>query len=150
MSEARAVERTSSGSASRPTPAGARSATSPSTTLACQAIQRAVDDAGLSMDDVDGMASFAEDRNEAVFLAAELGLPALRFANMVWMPGRRRRLCGRGQRRHGGGDRPGRSGRRLPLALPGAVLPLRQPLAGNLDVAARHTPRSRPCSRRTR
>ena len=55
--------------------------------LACQAIQRAVEDAGLTMDDVDGLASFAEDRNEAVFLAAELGLPALRFANMVWMPG---------------------------------------------------------------
>ena len=51
--------------------------------LACQAIQRAVADAGLLMDDVDGLASFAEDRNEAVFLAAELGLPALRFANMV-------------------------------------------------------------------
>ena len=55
--------------------------------LACQAIQHAVADAGLSMDDVDGLASFADDRNEAVFLAAELGLPALRFANMVWMPG---------------------------------------------------------------
>lgn len=55
--------------------------------LACQAIQSAVADAGLTMDDVDGLASFAEDRNEAVFLAAELGLPALRFANMVWMPG---------------------------------------------------------------
>jgi len=55
--------------------------------LACQAIARAVADAGLSLDDVDGLASFAEDRNEAVFLAAELGLPALRFANMVWMPG---------------------------------------------------------------
>jgi acetyl-CoA acetyltransferase len=55
--------------------------------LACQAIQRAVEDAGLTMDDVDGLASFAEDRNEAVFIAAELGLPALRFANMVWMPG---------------------------------------------------------------
>ncbi len=55
--------------------------------LACQAIQRAVADAGLTMDDVDGLASFAEDRNEAIFLAAELGLPALRFGNMVWMPG---------------------------------------------------------------
>jgi acetyl-CoA acetyltransferase len=55
--------------------------------LACQAIERAVADAGLSIDDVDGLASFAEDRNEAVFLAAELGLPALRFGNMVWMPG---------------------------------------------------------------
>jgi acetyl-CoA acetyltransferase len=55
--------------------------------LACQAIQRAVADAGLSIDDVDGLASFADDRNEAVFLAAELGLPSLRYANMVWMPG---------------------------------------------------------------
>jgi acetyl-CoA acetyltransferase len=55
--------------------------------LACQAIQRAVADAGLSLDDLDGLASFADDRNEAIFLAAELGLPALRFANMVWMPG---------------------------------------------------------------
>ena len=55
--------------------------------LACQAILRAVEDAGLSMDDVDGQASFSEDRNEAVFIAAELGLPALRDANMVWMPG---------------------------------------------------------------
>ncbi|MCH2187528.1 hypothetical protein MK280_16870, partial [Myxococcota bacterium] len=36
---------------------------------------------------VDGLASFAEDRNEATFLAAELGLPSLRFANMVWLPG---------------------------------------------------------------
>jgi acetyl-CoA acetyltransferase len=55
--------------------------------LALQAIQRAVADAGLSIDDVDGLASFADDRNEAVFLAAELGLPRLRFGNMVWMPG---------------------------------------------------------------
>ena len=42
--------------------------------LACQVILRAVEDAGLSIDDVDGLASFAEDRNEAVFIAAELGL----------------------------------------------------------------------------
>ena len=55
--------------------------------LACQAIKKAVSDAGLSMDAVDGLASFADDRNEAIFLAAELGLPALRFGNMVWMPG---------------------------------------------------------------
>ena len=55
--------------------------------LACEAIVRAVSDANLSMDDVDGLASFAEDRNEAIFVAAELGLDELRFANMVWMPG---------------------------------------------------------------
>ena len=55
--------------------------------LALQAIKNAVDDAGLDIADVDGLTSFAEDRNEAIFLAAELGLPELRFANMVWMPG---------------------------------------------------------------
>jgi len=38
--------------------------------LACQAIVRAVEDAGLDMSEVDGLASFAEDRNEATFLAA--------------------------------------------------------------------------------
>jgi len=92
--------------------------------LACEAIARAVADAGLSLDDVDGLASFADDRNEAVFLAAELGLPALRFANMVWMPGEAG-LRGRLERRDGGRDRTGRGGRRLPLAVSGAVLPLR-------------------------
>jgi acetyl-CoA acetyltransferase len=55
--------------------------------LAHRAILRAVADAGLSIDDVDGLGSFAEDRNEAIFLAAELGIPELCFANMVWMPG---------------------------------------------------------------
>lgn len=55
--------------------------------LAHKAIIKAVTDAGLSIDDVDGLASFAEDRNEAIFIAAELGLPELRFGNMVWMPG---------------------------------------------------------------
>ena len=55
--------------------------------LACEAIRNAVADAGLTLDDVDGLASFADDRNEAVFLGAELGLPELRFGNMVWIPG---------------------------------------------------------------
>lgn len=55
--------------------------------LAHKAILTAVADAGLSIDDVDGLASFAEDRNEAIFIAAEIGLPELRFGNMVWMPG---------------------------------------------------------------
>lgn len=55
--------------------------------LALEAILNAVADAGLSVDDVDGLTSFAGDRNDAAFLAADLGLPELRFANMVWMPG---------------------------------------------------------------
>jgi acetyl-CoA acetyltransferase len=55
--------------------------------LACEAILNAVADAGLSIDDVDGLGSFANDRNEAIFLAADLGLPELRYADMVWLPG---------------------------------------------------------------
>jgi acetyl-CoA acetyltransferase len=55
--------------------------------LACRAILSAVEDSGLTMNDVDGLASFAEDRNEAIYLASDLGIPELRFANMVWMPG---------------------------------------------------------------
>jgi len=55
--------------------------------LACEAILAALADAGLPVDEVDGLASFSEDRSEAVFLAAELGLRELRFANMVWLPG---------------------------------------------------------------
>ena len=48
--------------------------------LACQAIQLAVADAGLSIDDVDGMASFAEDRNEAIFLAVSITFKAANLA----------------------------------------------------------------------
>ena len=116
---------TSPASARRVMRAGGRSATSPSTRSRCEAIQRAVADAGLTIDDVDGLASFADDRNEAIYLAAELGLPALRFANMVWLPGGGGGCAAVGERRDGGGDGPGRGGGGLPLAVPGPVLPLR-------------------------
>jgi acetyl-CoA acetyltransferase len=55
--------------------------------LAHKAIIKAVNDAGLSVNEVDGLASFAEDRNEAIFIAAELGIDELKYASMVWMPG---------------------------------------------------------------
>lgn len=55
--------------------------------LACQAIVAAVADAGLSVDEVDGLASFADDRNQAAFVAADLGLPELRYAGLAWLPG---------------------------------------------------------------
>jgi len=55
--------------------------------LATEAILAAVADAGLSVDDVDGLASFAEDRNDATFVAADLGLPELRYASLSWLPG---------------------------------------------------------------
>jgi len=55
--------------------------------LAVQATLAALADAGLEARDVDGLASFAEDRNDATFMAADLGLDELRYATMSWLPG---------------------------------------------------------------
>jgi acetyl-CoA acetyltransferase len=49
--------------------------------LACQAIQRAVADAGLSLDDVDGLCAYNSDRCTIVEVAEVLNLQ-LRFANL--------------------------------------------------------------------
>lgn len=55
--------------------------------LALEAVGAAVADAGLGIDEVDGLTSFAEDRNDAIFVAADLGLPELRYASLSWLPG---------------------------------------------------------------
>jgi len=55
--------------------------------LALEAIVKAVDDAGVTVDDVDGFASFSNDRNEAAFVATDLGVPELRYAGMTWIVG---------------------------------------------------------------
>jgi acetyl-CoA acetyltransferase len=52
--------------------------------LALQAILRACEDAGLDPREVDGFASYSNDRNDPSRLAAALGLPELRFSNMQW------------------------------------------------------------------
>ena len=52
--------------------------------LAVEAITKAAEDAGIKVTDIDGFAGYADDRNSAVRLAAALGLPQLRFANMMW------------------------------------------------------------------
>jgi acetyl-CoA acetyltransferase len=52
--------------------------------LALRAILRACDDAGLDPREVDGFASYSNDRNDPSRLAAALGLPELRFSNMQW------------------------------------------------------------------
>ena len=52
--------------------------------LACEAILAACADAGLSPHELDGFASYANDRNDAPRLAAALGCPELRFSGMVW------------------------------------------------------------------
>ena len=55
--------------------------------LALETIVKAVGDAGLSMDDVDGFASFSNDRNEFCFVATDLGVPEVRYAGMTWIVG---------------------------------------------------------------
>jgi acetyl-CoA acetyltransferase len=52
--------------------------------LCLEAILAAVDDAGLDVGDIDGFASYSNDRNDPSHIASALGLPELRFSNMVW------------------------------------------------------------------
>ncbi|MGE3927781.1 MAG: acetyl-CoA acetyltransferase [Lautropia sp.] len=52
--------------------------------LACEAICAACADAGLEVEEVDGLCSYGGDRNEPSFLQDALGLPRLRYATLVW------------------------------------------------------------------
>jgi len=52
--------------------------------LACKAILAACEDARIPVKDVDGFASYSNDRNDPSRLAAALGCRELRFANMQW------------------------------------------------------------------
>jgi len=52
--------------------------------LALEAIQKAVADAGLRLEDVDGFASYSDDRNDPTRLAGALGIPQIQFSNMHW------------------------------------------------------------------
>ena len=52
--------------------------------LACEAILKAVRDAGLNMKDIDGFASYSNDRNDPSKLATALGVPVVRFSSMMW------------------------------------------------------------------
>ena len=52
--------------------------------LACDAVQSAVHDSGLSLHAVDGFTSFGDEQNEPVQLQAALNVPRLRFSAMLW------------------------------------------------------------------
>jgi acetyl-CoA acetyltransferase len=52
--------------------------------LALEAVVRACEDAGISPHQIDGFASYSNDRNDSVRMATALGLPELRFSNMFW------------------------------------------------------------------
>src|SRR5882762_9585744 len=55
--------------------------------LALETILAAVADAGVSIDEVDGFSSFSNDRNEFCFVASDLGIPEVRYADMTWIVG---------------------------------------------------------------
>ncbi len=55
--------------------------------LACEAIRNAAEDAGIEVDDIDGFASYAHDRNDGTRVAEALGIPDVNFTNMVWEGG---------------------------------------------------------------
>lgn len=52
--------------------------------LVCEAVKKAADDAGLDVRDIDGFASYSNDRTEPTRLAAALGCRELSFSNMFW------------------------------------------------------------------
>jgi acetyl-CoA acetyltransferase len=52
--------------------------------LALKAILAACEDAGIDPRDIDGFASYSDDRNQGLRLAGALGIRELRFSNMVW------------------------------------------------------------------
>lgn len=52
--------------------------------MCLEAVLKAADDAGLGVSELDGFASYSNDRNDPTRIAAALGLPELRFSNMVW------------------------------------------------------------------
>lgn len=52
--------------------------------LACEAVLNAIADAGLEVEQIDGLASFSNDTNVPWLMQQALGLPQLRFTSMVW------------------------------------------------------------------
>ncbi|MGD9941801.1 MAG: acetyl-CoA acetyltransferase [Burkholderiaceae bacterium] len=55
--------------------------------LACEAIVAAAEDAGIPVSELDGFCSFGYERPEPVQVQATLGIPHMRFSNLVWGAG---------------------------------------------------------------
>ena len=55
--------------------------------LACKAIRRAADDAGLALSEIDGLVSYMDTRNDPLRVAAALGLKELRCSVTPWAGG---------------------------------------------------------------
>jgi acetyl-CoA acetyltransferase len=55
--------------------------------LCCEAIQAAAKDAGIDVTEIDGFCSYMGERHEPVLVQVALGLPEMRYSNMVWGAG---------------------------------------------------------------
>src|SRR5262245_14679078 len=55
--------------------------------LCCEAVRKAADDAGIDVKEIDGFCAHAAERHEPVQVQVALGIPQLRFSNMVWGAG---------------------------------------------------------------
>ena len=55
--------------------------------LCLEAITNAAADAGIDVSEIDGFCSYGYERHEPVVVQAALGIPELRFSNMVWGAG---------------------------------------------------------------
>jgi len=97
----------------------------PEFVLCLKAILAACADAGIDPRDIDGFASYSNDRNETAGPGDRLGNPRTAVLQHAVERRRRRRGGGHGQRRRGHRRRPGRLRGRLPRPGPGRVRPLR-------------------------
>ena len=109
----------------------------PEFVLCLKAILAACADAGIDPKDIDGFASYSNDRNDPPSLATALGTHELRFSNMQWGGGGGGGAGADGQRVGGRRHRPGRLRRGLSCAGAGPVRPLRPGRAG-VDHHRRH------------
>lgn len=55
--------------------------------LACEAIKKAVDDAGLELDEIDGFSTYMNERWSPTALATALGISELKYGSIGWMGG---------------------------------------------------------------
>jgi acetyl-CoA acetyltransferase len=55
--------------------------------LCCEAIRKAADDAGIDVKEIDGFSTYAAERHEPVQVQVALGIPELRWSNMVFGAG---------------------------------------------------------------
>jgi acetyl-CoA acetyltransferase len=106
--------------------------------LALRAILRACDDAGISPREIDGFASYSNDRNDPSRLAAALGLPELRFSNMQWGGGG-----------GGGAAAVGNAAAAIAAGMaPRAAARSRESTPSRSPTACSRRPRCSPCARR--